>query len=105
VCEGSSFSKTIWDIFSIDLDVFIVGTEIFSSIIPSFIDLYDGLGCCVAIVVRLHLLFFIEARVVEDKVLLCEDSLFVLVDLIVVIPTQECPSKGRNGSRTATPHK
>lgn len=103
--ERSRFCESIWDILSEDLDVLIVGAEIFSGVVLGLEDLHDGLGGCVAIVVGLHLLLLIETGVVENEVLLGQGSLFVLVDLVAVVPAQEGPAIRRHGVRTATAHK
>lgn len=97
-------SQSIGDILGKDLDILIVGTEILLSLVISLINLDDWFVAHIPEVVSLEFFLLIESRIVEDHMFLCNDSMLILVDLVVIVSSDEVPAEGRDGVGTVASH-
>lgn len=68
-----------------------VGAEITASLVICFVDLDDGFRGVVTVEVGGHFFFLFKARVVGYDVLLSEYSELILVDVVLVISSDEIP--------------
>lgn len=97
-------SQSIWDILSKHLDILVVGAEILLSLVISLINLDYWFVAHIPKEVSLEFLLLIEAGIVEDHMFLCNNSMLILVDLVVIVSSDEVPAEGGDGVGTVASH-
>lgn len=97
MAEVLDIGQPIGNILGKHLDVLVIGAEILLGLVVRLVNLDDRLVAHVPEVVSLELFVLIEARVVEDHVLLSDYPVLILVDLVVIVSPEEVPAEGRDG--------
>lgn len=103
--QTANISQPVRNVFSENSNVFMIRTKFLSRLVVCPVNLNNRLGSVVTIIIGLQLLLLMQFGIVGNDVLLSQGPVLVLINLIVVIPTNKLPVKTRNRTTTTSPHQ